>query len=154
MSDLILPIESIPRHSWGKSLARTLPRHKWDAFRKEVYRLSGHTCCACGATKKKLHCHESWVFDDINMVQYLDKVRCLCSTCHKGTHFLRSMHTGSFKRLREHFMKVNKLTEVEFQKYFEELMPIIEKRKDNVYKISIGSRASLLKTCEKYNDAS
>jgi hypothetical protein len=154
MLDLILPIESIPRHSWGKSLAHNLPRHKWDAFRKEVYRLSGYTCVACGNTKKKLHCHESWIFDDANMIQYLDKVRCLCVTCHRGTHFLRSIRTGSLSRLRGHFIKVNKLTKTEFQKYFEELMPIIEKRKENIYKISIGSRASLLASCEKYNDAS
>lgn len=139
--DFILPIESIPMTSWGVSLSNKLDKDKWDKFRREVYKRANHCCGVCGATDEQLHCHESWAFNEKSKIQYLVKVKCLCKTCHEATHYFRSSVVFKLtytNYLKEHLMKINKITEVELERYIAKLTLIVQKRSSKFYRVVIG----------------
>lgn len=139
--ELVLPIESIPMTSWGVSLSNKLDKDKWDKFRREVYRKSNYSCEVCGATDEQLHCHESWAFNEKSNIQFLSKVKCLCKTCHEATHFFRASithKTNYIEYLKAHLLKVNKLSEEEFERYLYKLTIIVQKRSKKFYRVIIG----------------
>ena len=139
--EYILPIESIPMTSWGVSLSNKLDKEKWDKFRREVYKRANHSCEVCGAVDEQLNAHESWAFNDRSNIQYLTKVKCLCKTCHEATHYFRSsvVHRLTYTNyLKEHLIKINKITEVEFERYLAKLTLMVQKRSTKFYRVVIG----------------
>lgn len=81
-----LTIELVPRPLWRKSLKQLLPRQRWDALRRQVYRQYHHQCQACGATDTIMYCHEIWAYDDDQHVQRPEDLSALCELCHHCTH--------------------------------------------------------------------
>jgi hypothetical protein len=139
--EFILPIESIPVTSWGVSLSNKLDKDKWDKFRREVYARANHACEVCRATDEQLHCHESWAFKEREKIQFLVKVKCLCKTCHEATHYFRSsvvFRLTYTNYLKEHLIKINKITEEEFERYLAKLTLIIQYRSTKFYRVVIG----------------
>lgn len=136
-----LPIESIPMTSWGISLSNKLDKDKWDKFRREVYKRANYSCEVCGAIDEQLHCHESWSFNEKSKIQVLARVRCLCKTCHEATHYFRSSVVFKLtytNYLKEHLIKINKITEVELERYIAKLTLIVQKRSSKFYRVVIG----------------
>jgi hypothetical protein len=139
--EFILPIESIPMTSWGVSLSNKLDKAKWDKLRREVYTRAGHSCEVCKNVGEQLNAHESWAFNEKSKIQYLAKIKCLCKTCHEATHYFRSSVVFKLtytNYLKEHLMKINKITEEEFERYLAKLTLIVQKRSSRFYKVVIG----------------
>jgi hypothetical protein len=139
--EFILPIESIPMTSWGVSLSNKLDKDKWDKLRREVYAKAGHSCEVCKTTSEQLNAHESWAFNEKSKIQYLARIRCLCKTCHEATHYFRSSVVFKLtytNYLKEHLMKINKITETEFERYLAKLTLIVQQRSSKFYRVVIG----------------
>ena len=139
--EFILPIESIPMTSWGVSLSNKLDKSKWDTLRREVYTRANYSCEVCRTTSEQLHCHESWAFNEKSRIQYLAKIKCLCKTCHEATHYFRSSVVFQLtytNYLKEHLIKINKITEAEFERYLAKLTLIVQQRSSKFYKVVIG----------------
>lgn len=136
-----LPIESIPMTSWGVSLSNKLDKDKWDRLRREVYKKANYSCEICCQTNEQLNCHESWAFNEKSNIQYLVKLKCLCKTCHDATHYFRSSMVYKLNYtnyLKEHILKVNNISELEFNRYLEKLTLIVQKRSKKFYRVVIG----------------
>jgi hypothetical protein len=120
-----LEICIIPEYNWGKSLAQLLPTEVWDKIRREVYADANWICQICYSSGVELHCHEVWLLDKRNHTQKLVKLVCICNDCHHCIHWwgtVSSVHKGELKsgvieRLTKHFLKVNKITQEEFDKH-------------------------------------
>jgi hypothetical protein len=92
-----LRIELVPRPLWGKTLAKTLPRPKWQAVRAWALRRAGNACEVCGFSPgdgRGLICHEVWAYDDVRMIQSLTGVEMHCADCDRVTHFGRTSTLG------------------------------------------------------------
>ena len=66
----------------------------WDSLRRMVYRRAGHRCEACGDSGSQLEAHERFTYDAQAGIQRLVRLICLCSACHRVTHFGRTMLQG------------------------------------------------------------
>lgn len=66
----------------------------WDSLRRMVYRRAGHRCEACGDGGSQLEAHERFTYDAQAGIQRLVRLICLCSACHRVTHFGRTMLQG------------------------------------------------------------
>ena len=89
-----LPISLIPITALEN--ARTvLTPEQWDQVRSLCYSRAGHKCEACGTSYPSgastgaggWEAHEMWEFVDVERIQRLDRVLCLCQRCHAVTHF-------------------------------------------------------------------
>lgn len=140
-----LKIEPIPSQNWGVSLARMLPSEVWDSLRREVYSIADYTCVICGATDKRLHCHERWEYNDKRHVQRLAGLECICGDCHQVKHWGRTSKLLLDKgdkweadRLIAHFCKVNGCTREEFNSHKIRVGILVQRRSKEKYKVNFG----------------
>lgn len=141
-----LELELIPEGSWGKSLARLLPRPVWDTLRREVYQRFNYTCAICGNIGVRVNCHEVWRFEDRKHLQHLADFQCLCDDCHNIKHWGRTValvHEGQLPQdylltLTRHFCEVNNCTEEDFGLHKVEMGNLWGRRSRHRYTIDFG----------------
>jgi hypothetical protein len=116
MTYLRLGIEPIPVSSRLASLARLLPRARWNRIRRGVYRKAGYRCRICGK-QGRLHCHEVWQYNQQTGYQWLRGFQALCRDCHNVKHVLFARDTRKRAKLLQHFITVNRLTSQQAEDY-------------------------------------
>ena len=116
MSCLRLGIEPIPASSRLASLAKLLPRARWNRIRRGVYRRAGYRCRICGR-QKRLHCHEVWQYNPQTGYQWLRGFQALCGDCHNVKHILFARDHRKQAKLLRHFATVNRLTSQQAEGY-------------------------------------
>jgi hypothetical protein len=78
---------------------------EWDKLRKWAWFDSGGVCTVCGHSGGPdflspvgggLECHEEWSWDTKRGIQKLERIRMLCTSCHRTAHILDTRyHYGS-----------------------------------------------------------
>ena len=109
MSYLPLTIEPVPANSRLATLAKLLPRSRWDRLRRRVYRNAGFRCRICGR-EGQLHCHEVWQYNERTGYQWLRGFEALCRDCHGVKHLTFTRDDRIRERLLKHFCAVNRVT--------------------------------------------
>ncbi len=114
MDELKLSINLLPKGAWNNDLSKTLPKKEWDVLRNFCYKKANYKCEICGIETHDLDAHEVWDFDVSNETQTLKNIIAICTKCHGVIHFKNSVRLGYGQQAKEHFMKVNKCSEMEF----------------------------------------
>jgi len=130
MKTLKLSIELIPSSSWGSNLRNVLKPKMWDEIRKKVYKSNNMRCAICQRSGK-LQAHEIWKFDDKKRIQKLVDIIPLCFLCHMVKHIGFASLTGdnyTNDLTIKHFMTVNKVDRLEFQKHLKSAIKNFEDR--------------------------
>src|SRR5713101_2941475 len=133
LEELRLTIELVPSTCWFSNMRTKMPRAAWDKLRKQVYAQYNNRCGICQAENVKLHCHEIWQYDDALYVQNLAGFIALCEMCHHCKHMglagiLANKGQSDFKKVIEHFMRVNQCSYEEFEAYKNEAFKIWAER--------------------------
>ncbi|TCK25228.1 DUF5710 domain-containing protein [Pseudonocardia endophytica] len=108
-------VDLIPTTSWFTNVRSCVAPRDWDRVRWMVTRRAGRTCEACGAAENRaeqrwLEAHERWAYDAKHSVQSLRRLVCLCTDCHRTTHYgLAEIH-GTADQAFHHLMAVNGLS--------------------------------------------
>jgi len=118
MTHLHLTIEPIAAGSRLASLAKLLPRRQWDRLRRAAYRHAGYRCQACGGPGR-LHCHEVWQYNDRTGYQWLRGFQALCARCHAVKHLAFIRDPLPRRKLLQHFMAVNRLSQQEARRHLD-----------------------------------
>ncbi len=98
------------------NLRSALSRSQWDIVRKDCYKKGGKVCQVCGETglsqerNHAVECHEEWSFDNINKVQKLIGLMCLCPRCHLSQHIGYARVSGKLNEVLSHMEKINNLS--------------------------------------------
>jgi len=116
MTYLRLSIEPIPASSRMASLAKLLPRARWNRIRRAVYGSAAHRCRICG-NEGWLHCHEVWQYNQQTGYQWLRGFQALCEDCHDTKHILFARDSRNRAKLLRHFITVNRLTSQQAEEY-------------------------------------
>jgi len=153
--ELKLEIELVPSTVWQKSLYKLLSRKVWNNIRDEIIKKEGRKCQICGKTDGVMNLHEIWKYDDRKHVQKLEGFILLCRLCHHVKHIgfagiLVSQGKLDYDKVVEHFCKVNKCTEKEFEKHEARAFEIWGKRSRFRWEQDFGSYEGFL---NKDNDA-
>jgi len=89
-------VDLIPATLWFTNVRSAVSERDWFRIRQMVYRRAGLRCEACGTEADKaagllLECHERFAYraqaGAASGVQVLQRLICLCSACHRVTHF-------------------------------------------------------------------
>ena len=107
-----LTIELVPDGCWNVNLRTAFPM-LWDRIRKDAYARAKGRCMICGCAGR-LEAHERWRYDEENAVQTLETVVALCHACHEVKHIAPTQMRGRGDDAMEHFMRVNRCTQMEY----------------------------------------
>lgn len=128
MGEFKLTIDLLPKGAWNNDLSKTLPKKDWDTLREICYKKADHKCQICGAKTDDLDAHEVWEFNIQKKTQTLKEIIGICSKCHGVKHFKNSVRLGYGEQAKEHFIKVNKCSEMEFASHLNQALIEYEER--------------------------
>lgn len=114
MKDLKLTIDLLPKGAWNNDLSKTLSKKDWDTLREFCYKKAQGKCQICGAQTNDLDAHEVWEFNIKDKTQTLKDIVAICTKCHGVKHFKNSSRLGFAQSAKQHFMRVNNSSEIEF----------------------------------------
>ena len=105
-------VDLIPASCWFTNVRSCVDARDWDRLRRMVYDRAANECEACGAAKNPaaqiwMEAHERWAYDGSAGIQSLTRLICLCSPCHRATHFGFAEVTGHAEEALQHLMDVN-----------------------------------------------
>ena len=108
-----LEFELVPEELWRVNLRTLLLPEDWDTVRRDAYKRARYKCRICGAGGR-MEAHEKWSYDDKLALQKLEDVLALCHNCHLVKHISRAQLVGEEWTVMEHFMKVNKCSQMDY----------------------------------------
>lgn len=108
-------VDLIPATSWFTNVRSCVAPRDWDRVRRMVTRRASHSCEACGASENRaeqrwLEAHERWAYDAKRSIQTLRRLVCLCTDCHRTTHYGLAEVQGTAEQAFRHLMMVNSLS--------------------------------------------
>ena len=115
-----LKFELVPDGCWYSNLRSILKPSAWDIIRRDAYKRADGKCMICGRWTKRLEAHEKWSYDEEKALQKLEDVVALCHNCHEVKHISRTQLVGRGMEAMEHFIKVNRCTQMDFHAALQE----------------------------------
>ena len=115
-----LTFEMVPEECWYSNLRSILKPKDWDIVRRDAYARANGRCTICGRYTKRLEAHEKWSYDETQALQKLEDVVALCHSCHEVKHISRTQLMGRGMEAMEHFMKVNRCSQMDFHAALQE----------------------------------
>jgi len=105
-------VDLIPASCWFTNVRSCVDTRDWDRLRRMVYGRAANKCEACGISKNPaagiwMEAHERWAYDDATGIQRLTRLVCLCSPCHRATHFGFAQVSGRAEEALQQLMDVN-----------------------------------------------
>lgn len=138
MKNFKLTIDLLPKGAWNNDFSKTLPKKEWDILRNACYAKANHKCEICGFETDELDAHEVWNFDVKTKTQTLVNILTLCSKCHGVKHYRNSTRLGYGEEAKQHFMKVNNCSEMEFATHLVQAQMDFEAR-NKIYRWKINA---------------
>lgn len=134
-----LEIELIPSSCWFSNVRSAVTKAQWDAIRHQVYSKYYDVCEICGGVgpNHPVEAHEIWHYDDIKLIQKLIGMIALCPNCHATKHFGLSQIQGRGDLVLKHFMKINKVTQKQANKYINKIFKLWEARSQKKWHLDI-----------------
>ncbi|WP_017540950.1 DUF5710 domain-containing protein [Nocardiopsis halophila] len=108
-------VDLVPSSCWFTNVRYCVTQQNWERLRRMLLRRAGHTCEICGrgedrATRRWLEAHERWAYDENRLVQSLRRLICLCTDCHRTTHFGLAQIKGRAVEAFDHLRAVTGMT--------------------------------------------
>ncbi|MER7862745.1 DUF5710 domain-containing protein [Amycolatopsis japonica] len=102
-------VDLVPRSCWFTNVRYCVSERDWERLRRMLLGRAGQQCEACRRgedreVRRWLEAHERWSFDWSTRTQKLVRLICLCSDCHRTTHYglaqVKGQETAAFEHLR------------------------------------------------------
>lgn len=108
-------VDLIPSSCWFTNVRSCVSQRDWERLRRMLLRRAKHRCEICGRsedreTKRWLEAHERWFYDEARSIQTLRRLICLCSDCHRTTHFGLAQVRGQADAAFEYLCTVTGMT--------------------------------------------
>lgn len=139
-----LEIELIPDSTMAINLRSHMTPYRWRQLSRRIQVRDRYTCQLCGRVKglgiDKLHCHESWTFDEASHMQRLTGLQSLCFQCHMIKHIGFAEMNGWVEKyqLIEHFCRVNEVTAADYAVHFYEAVQLWMARNRIDWTVDLG----------------
>lgn len=105
-------VDLVPSSCWFTNVRSCVDQRDWERLRRMVVGRAGGRCEVCGSPGDRgrgvwLEAHERWAYDDARRVQTLRRLICVCTSCHRVTHFGLAQVRGQDGAALNHLMRVN-----------------------------------------------
>jgi hypothetical protein len=136
----LLTIELIPKTSWYRNVRSNVSTAVWEKLKRATFSRAGYVCEVCGGRGKKwpVECHEVFVYDDEQHVQYLSRLIALCPACHEVKHIGLAGVRGHQARAVAHLAKVNGWSVSDAELYVEGCFELWHRRSCRQWKLDLS----------------
>lgn len=95
---------------------------------------------ACGASGSQLEAHERFTYNTQPGVQRLVRLICLCTACHRVTHFGRTMLQGDAAGLAalDHLQAVTGMNDAQTERHFRGALDRWERRSGVSWRVDLS----------------
>jgi len=102
-------VDPVPSSCWFTNVRSCVEPADWERLRRMILGRAGQRCEACGREEDRparrwLEGHERWAYDELAGVQALRRLICLCTDCHRSTHYglarVQGREVEAFEHLR------------------------------------------------------
>ena len=140
-------VDPVPRGCWLTNVRSAVAPAFWDRLRTMVYRRAGYRCEACGADRdaeagRFLEAHERWRYlqyrESGRLVQRLERLVCLCTWCHRSTHFGHARVTGVEQQALDHLCAVNRWDPPTARAHVERAAAVWERRSQHTWELDLS----------------
>lgn len=125
-------VDLVPSSCWFTNVRSCVSQRDWERLRRMVTRRAGLRCEACGRPEDReqrqwLEVHERWSYDDSRRVQTLRRLICLCTACHRTTHYGLATLRGTDGEAFDHLRAVTGMSEPEADRHIEAAFDLWER---------------------------
>lgn len=115
-------VDLVPASCWFTNVRSCVEEREWERLRRMINGRAGRRCEACGRDKDRearrwLEAHERWSYDEASGVQSLRRLICLCSDCHRSTHFGLAEVQGRREQAMHHLRTVTGMTAAQAEQH-------------------------------------
>ena len=138
-----LYVDLIPSSCWFVNVRYCIEPQDWQRLGVGIRKRAGKQCEICQAKEDKdagtfLEAHERWEFIEATGEQILRRIICLCSLCHRTTHYGYAQVVGQEAEVREHFISVNGCSMGELNDHVQEAFEIWRQRNDQAWTLDLS----------------
>ena len=136
-------VDLVPSSCWFTNVRTCVDTRDWDRLRTMIYNRAGQQCETCGATRdsasgRYLEAHERWEYDDIRHVQTLRRLVCLCTACHRTTHYGLATLQGKATEAETHLRAVTGLGTLAIRRHIEAAFGVWQERSQHAWALDLG----------------
>jgi hypothetical protein len=115
-------VDLVPDSCWFTNVRSCVDQRDWERLRRMINTRAGRKCEACGRGKDRevkrwLEAHERWSYDESTGVQSLRRLVCLCTDCHRTTHFGLAEVQGKRELAITHLRTVTGMTSAQAEQH-------------------------------------
>lgn len=115
-------VDLVPDSCWFTNVRSCVDQRDWERLRRMINTRAGRKCEACGRGKDRevkrwLEAHERWSYNESTGVQSLRRLVCLCTDCHRSTHFGLAEVQGKRDLAITHLRTVTGMTGAEAEQH-------------------------------------
>jgi hypothetical protein len=108
-------VDLVPSSCWFTNVRSGIAMKDWERLRRMITGRAGRHCEICGfgenrARQRWLEVHERWDYHDTTGTQKLRRLICLCSDCHRTTHYGLATLRGRAEEAHTHLRRVTGMT--------------------------------------------
>jgi len=142
-------VDLVPSSCWFTNVRSCVSQADWERLRRMIIKRAGGRCEVCRVGEDRederwLEAHERWDYDDVKQVQTLKRIICLCTDCHRSTHYGFAMINGDEGWVFDFLMEIRGDDATTLNKHIKEAFEVWEKRSEKVWELDL----SILTDCD------
>lgn len=136
-------VDLVPSSCWFTNVRSCVDQRDWERLRRMVTQRAGQVCEVCGRGEARqeqrwLEVHERWAYDASRRVQALRRLICLCTDCHRTTHFGLAQVKGLADEALAHLMKVTGFSRTQADEHVRAAVAVWRQRSQTVWTLDLG----------------
>ncbi|GAA4918828.1 DUF5710 domain-containing protein [Streptomonospora salina] len=136
-------VDVVPSSCWFTNVRTCVSQRDWERLRRMLLDRAGHLCEICGrgedrAAERWLEAHERWAYDERRSVQALRRLICLCTDCHRTTHFGLARVKGRADQAFEHLCAVTGMTPDQADSHVQRAFAVWEQRSTRTWTLDLS----------------
>ena len=136
-------VDLVPSSCWFTNVRSCVSQADWERLRRMIIKRAGDRCEVCGIREDRdderwMEAHERWDYNDEARVQTLKRIICLCTDCHRTTHYGFAMVNGDADWVFDFLMQIRESDATETNRHIEEAFALWEKRSEKVWELDLS----------------
>jgi hypothetical protein len=136
-------VDLVPSSCWFTNVRSCVDQRDWERLRRMVTNRAGRMCEICRRSEAReeerwMEVHERWAYDSSRHVQTLRRLICLCTDCHRTTHFGLAKVKGLSTQAFAHLMTVTGWPTQQADQHVREAFAVWEQRSRTVWTLDLS----------------
>lgn len=136
-------VDLVPDSCWFTNVRSCVDQRDWERLRRMINGRAGNRCEACGRgkdreTQRWLEAHERWSYDEATGVQRLRRLVCLCTDCHRTTHFGLAEIQGKRAQAMAQLRTVTGMTPAQAEQHVQAAFNLWRRRSARTWALDLG----------------